>query len=85
MKQHMSNVDEVISLLKQKAKRIEDQRDALQAKCERYEKALRELVRLKDLKDKDGKTDEYLQAQPLAWKAANEALTGGWEREVDNG
>jgi hypothetical protein len=36
--------------------------------------ALEELVRLKDLKDGWGKTDEYERAQPLAWHAARDVL-----------
>jgi hypothetical protein len=32
--------------------------------------ALRDLVELKDLKDIQGKTDEYLKRQPAAWSAA---------------
>jgi hypothetical protein len=56
---------------------------ALQAKCDMYEAVLKELVRLKELKDKHGKTEEYLKAQPLAWEAANEALSGEGEKEVE--
>jgi hypothetical protein len=60
------------------------QATALQAKCGRCEKALKELVRLKVLKDKHGKTEEYLKAQPLAWKSANEALCGEGDRICPN-
>lgn len=38
---YIANVDEVIMLLKRKANRIEDERDALQAKCNKYEVALK--------------------------------------------
>ena len=59
---------------------------ALKAKIERYEAALKELIRLKNLKDKEGKTYEYLVKQPLAWKAATEALSAGeGNKEVNNG
>lgn len=41
--------------------------------------ALRELVRLKDLKDTVGKTSEYEDCQPKAWYLAKEALEN-WDR-----
>lgn len=37
--------------------------------------ALAELVLLKHMKDEHGKTADYLYRQPLAWKAAYEALS----------
>lgn len=36
--------------------------------------ALIELVTLKDIKDRDGKTEDYERRQPLAWEAARSAL-----------
>jgi hypothetical protein len=36
--------------------------------------ALQELVNLKRIKDQFGKTDEYLNNQPLAWETAANAL-----------
>ena len=38
---------------------------------------LTELVGLKDIKDRFGKTDGYLARQPLAWDAAKAALNEG--------
>ena len=35
---------------------------------------LEELVALKIIKDRDGKTDYYLKNQPLAWERANNLL-----------
>lgn len=37
-------------------------------------KALEELVQLKEWKDKHGKDEHYLNAQPTAWNNAKEAL-----------
>jgi len=37
-------------------------------------KWLWELVDLKELKDTQGKTEEYLQRQPIAWKRAKELI-----------
>lgn len=45
--------------------------------CERLREALRELVNLKDHKDKYGKSDGYLLRQPKAWEAARRALGEG--------
>lgn len=42
--------------------------------------ALLELFALKELKDKHGKTPEYLKRQPIAWQKAKEALNK-WKRE----
>lgn len=39
--------------------------------------ALSELVCLKDLKDKHGKTESYLRRQPEAWKQAKDVLKEG--------
>jgi hypothetical protein len=36
--------------------------------------ALHELVQLKDLKDKEGKTDEYEERQPKAWYLARQSI-----------
>lgn len=45
--------------------------------------ALQELVNLKCIKEQFGKTDEYLNNQPLAWETAANALAK--YREVCNG
>jgi hypothetical protein len=47
-----------------------------QGACERCQvrAALEELVALKDLKDSEGQTPEYLARQPAAWSAARAAL-----------
>jgi hypothetical protein len=45
--------------------------------------ALQELVNLKCIKEQFGKTDEYLNNQPLAWEAATNALAK--YKEVGNG
>jgi len=37
--------------------------------------ALEELCELKIIKDRDGKTDEYLKRQPEAWVAAFQVIT----------
>lgn len=76
LKQYMSNVDEVISLLKQKVERIENERSDLQALCDRYEKALKEI---------SGHAGQLLPPKHEMIAIANEALAGGGEREVDNG
>lgn len=36
---------------------------------------LKELVQLKEIKDKDGKTEDYLKRQPLVWQAAKDFLS----------
>jgi len=38
------------------------------------EAVLRELVELKDIKEKHGKTEYYLKQQPLAWAAARKLI-----------
>jgi chromosome segregation ATPase len=50
--------------LKEKEKRIEE-----------LEKVLTGLVNLKELKDTEGKTEIYLQLQPIAWKRAIEIIS----------
>jgi len=50
--------------------RVEAAQERLDEKQSTAMDALKELVRLKDLKDRDGKTPEYLRDQPKAWKAA---------------
>ena len=41
---------------------------------EELEAALKELVELKDIKDSDGKTNDYLERQPKAWVNARKLL-----------
>ncbi len=38
------------------------------------EAALQELVTLKNIKDRDGKTDDYLARQPEAWEVARKLI-----------
>jgi 8-oxo-dGTP diphosphatase len=57
---------------------------ALQARCDMYEKALKELVRLKDLKDSGQKSLGYEKLKGFAWRVAREALNGEGEKEVKN-
>ena len=45
-----------------------------EAERDRLREALQWLVRLKDTKDKHGKTTEYLEDKEPAWTAAREAL-----------
>lgn len=47
--------------------------------------ALLELFTLKELKDKHGKTPEYLKRQPIAWQKAKEALNKWKGKEVVDG
>jgi hypothetical protein len=44
LKKYMSNVDELITLYKQKVERIERERNELHDKCVRYEAALKDIV-----------------------------------------
>lgn len=44
--------------------------------------ALLELFALKELKDKHGKTPEYLKRQPVAWQKVKEALNKWKGKEV---
>lgn len=48
--------------------------DAIYARCDAAESALKELVALKDLKDAQGKTADYEERQPKAWAAARAVL-----------
>lgn len=41
----------------------------------KLQKALKELVALKTLKDTQGKSEDYERRQPLAWEAARAVLT----------
>src|ERR1044072_4237609 len=59
-----------------KSKNLDELLDELQAKCKRYEDALKELVRLKDLKDSGQKSLGYDKLKGFAWQAAREALEG---------
>jgi hypothetical protein len=70
LKDYMGNVDEVVTLFKQKVKRIEDDRDALQARCDKYEKALKEIL----------KQGDYYSVIELADKALSSE-----GKEVENG
>ena len=46
----------------------------LLARVSRAESTLRDLLRLKEYKDRYGKTKAYLERQPKVWEAAKEAL-----------
>ncbi len=48
--------------------------EPLKQRVSELEKVLTGLVNLKDLKDKEGKTEIYLQLQPIAWRQAKELL-----------
>ena len=51
---------------------------------ERMDAALTELIRLKDLKDAHGKTEEYLRDQPLAWEQArNVTEAEAWKNAAE--
>src|SRR6478735_103754 len=69
---YIGNVDEVIKLLKQKAKRIEDERDALQARCVRYEKALQDVVNPQGYLQRKAE-EEGSQLNSIAFMLANDA------------
>jgi malate synthase len=82
LKEYMGNVDEVVTLFKQKVKRIEDERDALQARCDKYEKALKEIGE----STCDYEDVNYKQLHSTECRAcrANEALSSEG-KEVENG
>jgi hypothetical protein len=48
---------------------------SLKERIEELEKVLTGLVNLKELKDTEGKTEIYLQLQPIAWKRAKEIIS----------
>lgn len=52
---------------------IEKQNDVWEWNCIFYG-ALNELVELKEIKDADGKTEDYQERQPKAWHLAKEAI-----------
>lgn len=70
LKQYIGNVDEFVALAKEKIA-------ALQAHCDRYEKALKEVIRLSNA----GKTLSHIDSHVAA--VARKALNG--EGEVKNG
>jgi DNA repair exonuclease SbcCD ATPase subunit len=55
-----------------------DQRDKelseLKARCDKMEAALKELCYLKKLKEEEGRTNEYMEKQPVAWENAFELI-----------
>lgn len=53
---------------------IEEGAENWKAEYDNCRVLLNELVALKELKDKDGKTDDYLFRQPIAWEQAKEFL-----------
>lgn len=59
------------------AQAIADKGAKAQERIEELEKALRDLVSLKDWKDEEGMTPEYLRRQPVAWESARKALRKG--------
>ena len=81
IKKFIGNVDEVVALFKQKVKRIEDERDALQSKCDRYEKALKEIKSGSFIPD-DDQLRESKEILRLVIKVAKEALNGEEEKAV---
>jgi hypothetical protein len=74
LKKYIGNVDELIALFKQKVEIIESDNVALRARCDRYEKVLKDVL-------------PYLSAAGTNgnhWvPIITEALAG--EKEVDNG
>lgn len=58
----------IIDRFKQQQKNTIEQRNA------KLVEALEELIRLKSMKDNVGKTLEYIELMPIAWKNANQAL-----------
>lgn len=51
-------------------KGIEESTENWKAEYDNCRALLNELVALKELKDKEGKTDDYLFRQPIAWEQA---------------
>jgi uncharacterized protein YlxW (UPF0749 family) len=76
LKQYMANVDEIITLLKQEVERIENERNALQARCDRYEKALNK-IKGSFVPTNKHEANIWISA---ARATANEALSGEGER-----
>jgi len=58
------------------ARHVEKSRKEIIDKNKRLDAALAELLRLKNLKDTQGKTPEYLRDQPKAWEQARKARVG---------
>lgn len=69
--------ENVLGRVLEQAERIQKLQSSLTEKekmVNELEKVLTGLVNLKELKDTEGKTEIYLQLQPIAWKQAKELL-----------
>lgn len=54
---------------------LQEAKEILTSEKAALAQALEELCELKIIKDREGKTPEYLKRQPKAWIAANQAIT----------